>query len=50
LSETIDTLAPQIAFTSDDFPTFGRPTIVTNPHRKSSGQLGVASITWPFWR
>jgi hypothetical protein len=24
-------LRPQIAFTSDDFPTFGRPTKVTNP-------------------
>ena len=33
LSETIDTLAPQIALTSDDLPTFGRPTIVTNPER-----------------
>jgi hypothetical protein len=33
LSDTIETLPPQIALTSEDFPTFGRPTNVTNPDR-----------------
>ena len=33
LSETIDTLAPQMALTNDDLPTLGRPTSVTNPER-----------------
>ena len=33
LSETMLTLAPQIRLTSDDLPTFGRPTNVTNPER-----------------
>src|SRR6478752_5447698 len=29
LSDTIDTLAPQMALTSDDLPTLGRPTMAT---------------------
>ena len=33
LSETIDTFWPQMALISDDLPTFGRPTTVTNPER-----------------
>ena len=33
LSETMLTLAPQIGLTSDDLPTLGRPTSVTNPER-----------------
>ena len=35
-SETIETLAPTIALRSVDFPTFGRPTIATNPDRNSA--------------
>jgi hypothetical protein len=31
LSEVIATLPPQSAFTSVDFPTFGRPATATNP-------------------
>jgi hypothetical protein len=31
LSETIATLVPTSAFTSVDFPTFGRPTTATVP-------------------
>ena len=44
LSETIDTLAPQMALTSDDLPTFGRPTNVTNPDTQrpeSASECGV---------
>ena len=33
LSETMLTFSPQIVLTSDDLPTLGRPTIVTNPER-----------------
>jgi hypothetical protein len=29
----MDTFVPTIAFSSDDFPTFGRPTTVTKPDR-----------------
>ena len=36
LSDTIDTLAPQIALTSDDLPTLGRPTNVTKPDSDGS--------------
>jgi len=31
LSETIATFPPQSAFTSVDFPTFGRPATATKP-------------------
>jgi hypothetical protein len=33
LFEMMLTFCPQIAFTSDDLPTFGLPTKVTNPLR-----------------
>ena len=33
LSDTMLTFSPQIVLTSDDLPTLGRPTIVTNPDR-----------------
>ena len=35
LSETIDTWAPQSAFTSVDLPTFGRPATPTRPQRNA---------------
>ena len=34
LSETIETFVPRMWLSSVDFPTFGRPTSVTNPDRK----------------
>ena len=40
LSETMLTLRPQIVLTSDDLPTFGRPTKATKPERMSD--IGVA--------
>ena len=43
LSETMLTFSPQIAFTSDDLPTFGRPTSVTNPDRTGDQTLTCRS-------
>ena len=48
-SETIETLRPTSRFTSVDFPTFGRPTIETNPERNPCGAGGtVAPTTRPL--
>ena len=47
LSLTIDTFVPQIALTSVDLPTLGRPTSVTKPLRKirlSSRRRGVVVV------
>src|SRR5690349_25121284 len=48
LSETIATLPPASAFTSVDFPTFGRPATATNPllqgpHPHPGGDAGPAA-------
>jgi acyl dehydratase len=53
LSDTMLILRPQIALTSDDLPTFGRPTNVTNPERnrvasvpaRRAAALSVSSLT-----
>jgi len=37
LLDVIATFSPQIALTSEDFPTFGLPTTVTNPDRWVDG-------------
>ena len=41
LSDTMLILRPQIALTSDDLPTFGRPTKVTKPERKPEPSAGT---------
>ncbi len=44
-SETIVTCAPQMALTSVDLPTLGRPASATIPHRKPSGGDWCSGIT-----
>ena len=47
LSDTIDTLVPQIRLTRVDFPTLGRPTIEQNPERigeRAYQRSGVSGV------
>lgn len=44
LSETMLIFCPQIALTSDDLPTLGRPTKVTKPDRKSPSALLTETV------
>src|SRR5690242_15795139 len=43
LSETIDTFCPRIWLRSVDLPTFGRPTIATNPDRNGVSLIAGGS-------
>src|SRR5919197_220799 len=55
LSETIATLPPQRAFTSVDFPTFGRPATATIPDLKKASTArttprpGWGSLPTALW-